>query len=155
MDRNDDWFMEFINQFKPWIGRADSDYIGKALDLLMGGEAGKNEWKYNISSVPFIGDFYKWQDANNFWSDYFAAKGLDWSKVQYPTMMMGSGSAANAVNHGADMVLSKSRTLTRLYEGLGQDQGDWTPAKHHQPSVSSNIGIRKINGRGQFYRWDY
>lgn len=155
MDRNDDWFMEFINQFKPWIGRSDSDYIGKALDMLMGGDAAKNQWKYDVSSVPFIGDFYKWQDMNNFWSDYFAAKGLDWSKAAYPTMMMGSGLAANAINHGVDTVLGKSKTIARLYEGLGQDQGDWIPSKQPQPFQPSYVGIRKINGKGQFYRWDY
>lgn len=155
MDRNDDWFLEFINQFKPWIGRSNSDYIGKALDLIAGGEAGKNEWKYNVSSVPFIGDFYKWQDYNNFWSDYFSSRGLDWSKAAYPTMMLGSGSGAKAINHGVDTVVGKSRTIGRLYEGLGQDYGDWTPSKQPQSFQPSNIGIRKINGKGQFYRWDY
>lgn len=129
MAGSDQWFMEFINQFKPWIGRADSDYIGKALDMLMGGQAGKNEWKWNASSLPIIGDFYRWQDANNFWQDYFQNRGLDWSKAQYPTMMLGAGSGANAVMHGADTVLGKSRTLSRLYEGLNQDFGDWEPVR--------------------------
>ena len=129
MERNDDWFMEFINQFKPWIGRADSDYIGKALDMLMGGQAGKNEWKWNSASLPFIGDFYKWQDANNFWSDYFQARGLDWSKAQYPTMMRGAGAGTGAITHGFDTVLSKSKTLGRLYEGMNQDYGDWSPRR--------------------------
>lgn len=129
MDRNDDWFMEFINQFKPWIGRSDSDYVGKALDYLMGGDAGKNEWKWNAASLPFIGDFYKWQDANNYWADYFANRGLNWGDAQYPTMMRGAGAGTGAISHGADAVLGKSKTLVRLYEGLNQDQGDWSPRR--------------------------
>lgn len=129
MDRNDDWFMEFINQFKPWIGRSNSDYIGKALNLIAGGDAGKNEWKWNAASLPFVGDFYKWQDSNNYWVDYFANRGLDWSKAQYPTMLQGAGSSTRALTRGADTVMSKSKTLGRLYEGFGQDYGDWSPRR--------------------------
>lgn len=151
MPRNDDWFMEFVNQFKPWIGRSNSDYVGNALDLLMGGQAGKNEWKWNLASLPVIGDFYKWQDANNYWADYAVNRGIDWSQAQYPTMMRGAGSAAGAITHGADTVLSKSKTLSRLYEGLKEDYGDWTPSRQPEKSIRTNVGIRG----GRFYNYGY
>nr|WCR62180.1 MAG: hypothetical protein [Smacoviridae sp.] len=127
MARNDDWFFEFINQYRPWLVRGSSSQIGRGLDLIAGGQAGRNEWKWNVASLPFIGDFYKWQDANNYWSDYFANRGMSWSDALYPTMMKGAGAGAGAIARGADTVLSKSKTLGRLYEGLGQDHGDWSP----------------------------
>lgn len=129
MPENDDWFLEFINQFRPWLVRGSSDQIGYGLDLLAGGQAGKNEWKWNTASLPFIGDFYRWQDANNYWSDYFANRGMSWADALYPTMMSGAGAGGRAFTRGADTVMSKSKTLGRLYEGFGQDYGDWSPRR--------------------------
>ena len=156
-ERNDDWFLQYfsdwLNPFNYNHNKSDRGrgYVNSGLDYAMGGDAGRNEWKYNSSQIPFVGDFYRWQDSNNFWADYFKEKGLTWADAQYPTMMRGAGSAGSALLHGADQMLSKSKTLTRLYEGLGEDYGDWTPSKQPQKKVRTNVGIRD----GRFYYYGY
>lgn len=153
---NDDWFLQFLYDHNPFNydwnnrGKPSRGHINTALDLVATPED-KNKWKYDAARIPFIGDYYRWQDQSNYWKDYMDPRGLTWADAKYPTMMMGAGTAGNAVTHGVDTMMSMSKTLGRLYEGLNQDQGDWTPAVHPRKPVRTNVGIRN----GGFYHFGY
>lgn len=148
---SDDWFSQFLNdRFRPYMMRDKGGNINKGLDYLFTPEQ-KNRYKYEVSSLPFVGSYYKWQDMSNYWQDYMDAKGLSWADVKYPTMMMGSGQALGNAMRDVGKVMSLSKTAGRLYEGLSQDQGDWTPSKQPERPIRTNIGIRG----GRFYNYGY
>lgn len=125
----DDWFGQFVNDhFRPYMQRDKGGYINKGLDALFTPEQ-KNQYKYDVANLPFIGSYYRWQDMSSYWQDYMNAKGLNWGDVKYPTMMMGAGQGLGSVMHDISKTMSMSKTTARLYEGLRQDFGDWSPRR--------------------------
>lgn len=79
--------------------------------------ANTNQWKYHMSGVPFIGDFIRASDQTRYFYDYLNNRGIDWSKVKYPSLNIGSGSYLGA---GANVVYGAgyayvSKNLMSLY----------------------------------------
>lgn len=75
-----------------------------------------NEFAYNMSGVPILGDMLRWEDSRKYMRDYMSAYGLDWSKVQYPSLLAGAGNLGRA-GTGAFMGSSfVSSNLSRLYD---------------------------------------
>lgn len=147
-----EWFQRYINPFNYDFTGQSSGRYNRGLDYIAGGEAGYNRWKYEMSKFPGIGDFYRWQDADKYWSDYFKNyPDLDWSKVQYPTMMAGSGISSKAVSSAFGMQGRLSRTIDSLYKGINQDTGTWTPSRQKELRIRTPYLIR--NGGYMRYDW--
>lgn len=73
--------------------------------------------RYELSSLPVVGDFMRAMDQKKYWNDYMAATGLSWNDVKYPALLGGQRAIGAAVNTGQTaMGLAVSRNLMRLYK---------------------------------------
>lgn len=76
-----------------------------------------NKWRYEMSGVPFIGDFIRAQDYHNWMNDYMRSTGVTWDSMKYPSLQYGAGSSARAIanlGYGAGYAYV-SRNLMSLY----------------------------------------
>ncbi|AIY31244.1 hypothetical protein [Camel associated drosmacovirus 1] len=74
-----------------------------------------NQWRYNMSGVPFVGDWIRAADQNQWRQDYMDNYGVGWEDVKYPSMVPGAGSYAHASTNliaGSGIV---SKNLLGLY----------------------------------------
>lgn len=92
-----DWFNKYLNPFNyDFNARAGLTDFGPGFGDLLTDEQ-KNQWIYNASGFPFIGDYYRYMDYQQYLKDYFANTGFDWSNVEYPSMLPGSGTSGRAI----------------------------------------------------------
>lgn len=76
-----------------------------------------NRWKYHMSGVPFLGDFIRAGDQTRYFQDYLSNRGIDWSRVEYPSMNIGAGSYARASTNLALGSFYVSKNIDRFYNG--------------------------------------
>lgn len=76
-----------------------------------------NKWRYQMSGVPYVGDFIRAEDSGRFMDDYLRNTGLSWDDVKYPSMNVGAGGMAHAVSNVGMGALSAGTThaLMRMY----------------------------------------
>lgn len=73
--------------------------------------------RYELSSVPIVGDFMRASDNKKYWNDYFANTGMSWNDVKYPALMSGQRAIGAGVNVGYSAAGAMvSRNLLRLYK---------------------------------------
>lgn len=72
--------------------------------------------RWQLSRLPFVGDFMRAMDQQNYYNDYFRNTGMSWSDVKYPALLGGQ----NAIGAGTNAAYTiaggmVSRNLMRLY----------------------------------------
>lgn len=110
-----DWFNKYLNPFNyDFNARAGLTDFGPGFGDMLTDEQ-KNQWIYNASGFPFIGDYYRYMDNMAYLRDYYAHTDLGWDDVEYPTRLPGAGTAGSTVTRllHTPMVSKNLKTLYR------------------------------------------
>lgn len=67
--------------------------------------------RWQMSSVPFVGDVYKAMDQQKYWNDYLRNHKMTWKDVKYPALLGGM----TAVGAGLSIGSGVSRNILRIY----------------------------------------
>lgn len=115
----DDWFLEFynrrVNPFNLDLSGKSSGAVNAALGSVFS-ESDKNRWRYEMAKFPGVGDFYRWQDWNNYWEDYSKNRDIDvWGSAKYPTMMGGAGTSSAVASKYLGLQSKISKNIGSLY----------------------------------------
>lgn len=101
--------------YRQYRHSSSSDF-GRPKDMHLFDWANDPYFRWNMSRLPVVGDFYKALDQQKFYNDYFRARGLSWKDVKYPALLGGQNAFGAGTNAGyaigGTMI---SRNLLRLY----------------------------------------
>lgn len=113
-----DWFNRNINPFNyDFLARSNLKEDAPGVGDMLTDEQ-KNQWAYDASGFPIIGDYYRYNDNKQQMQDYMENTGVTWDQVQYPSLLPGAGTASRGISSMLGLYSvapTVSKNLSRLY----------------------------------------